>query len=287
MNDHKYLLLLVCLISSFQSKGQEVFVSQATYLERTNEISIKAREKKNIKLTENIADRLIEEADSIIIKEEYEIRERLPIEAYNYLDTTGYSKVYYFNSSHELLATASFIRFEYVEDALQAYFTATFAIEERKSDSPLSFDLSDYVMSNAAFQTLTKGFTSKIEETRTNLPVKLTSALNIKRTDVIDASVLDWNGPEKLHAITYGDFNTNEYQSYFVSGSSEKVLYSEASTFSFYEVRPLPLIINNYPVLLCRKGKPDTDWVWSEMMYYDGETFVSAKDDILPFISQN
>lgn len=286
MSKPTYLLLLFCLTSPFQSMGQEVFVSQATYHKRTNEISINAREKKNIKLTESTADRLINGTDSIIIKEEHEIRERLSIEAYNYLDTTGYSKLYYFNSSHKLLATASFIRFEYIEDALEASFTATFAIEEIKSDSPLSFDISDYAMSHAAFQRYTKGFTSRIEETRTNLPPKLTSILDIERTDVVDASVLDWNGPEKLHVITYGDYNTHEYQSYFVSGISAQILYSEASTFSFYEVRPLPLIINNYPILLCRKGKPDTDWIWSEMMYYDGKTFVTAKDGTLPSNNQ-
>ncbi len=279
-------LLGVLLLTIPQSlNSQAILVSQAEHHEETDEISTAIKVKKNHKDGFGLYEILSQETDSLIAKGEGEgyKRSRLNHRAFYFLDTTGYSKLHFFSENHEFLGVASFVRFEhqigFIDARIRAVFKVTGGSAEKRKSNQSRWS---YLLSENTKERLIQGFTSNSKDSDENLSERLRSLLKIDRTDVFTTSIVEWGENQKLRFIAYGDYRNSKYLSYIISESRAEPLKQETSEFTVYNARALPLAHHGYPIILCRKGKPETDWDWFEVLYYDGKTFTTATDGFIP-----
>lgn len=285
MSRLSYLLSILFLVIPYSLTSQSILVIPAEYHEETDEISIAIKVKKMHEDGFGLYEILSEETDSLITNgedEEYK-RSRLSHRAFYFLDTTGYSNLHFFSENHEFLGVASFVRFEHQTGFIDARIRAVFKVVGGSAEKRKSLQSRwSYLLSEKTIEKLIPNFTSTPKVSDQNLPERLRSVLKIDRTDVLVNSVVEWGEGQKLHFIAYGDYRKSAYLSYIISESDVVPLNKETSEFAIYEAQALPLMHNGYPVILCKKGKPETDWDWFEILYYDGKTFITAPDGFIP-----
>lgn len=258
--------------------AQNGVISQAWYHQNTDEVSIHLRFWKDLEVSDDYSGQLINTTDSIIQDDDYQVRKRLSPIAFDYFDTTGYAHMWYFNEEHKLIGKLHFERFEYQEDELEAYFKAVFSVKQRKADAELAFDLEQYAISSPLLPYQNESFQSSAIHSEIQVSPSEEETLGFSGDEILEGSVIDWNGLNTLYVVTIGNYRQSEWDSKIISSTHPaSPLFKDHSQFAFYSANALPLIINDYPILFCHKGKPDTDWHWSEFMYFNGTHYVTAK----------
>jgi hypothetical protein len=55
-----------------------------------------------------------------------------------------------------------------------------------------------------------------------------------------------------------------------------KVLYKSFEYENITDIKVIPIMKNNFPYILTRNVKPETDVMWDNLLYYDGTKYINS-----------
>jgi len=217
-------------------------------------------------------DLLESKLDSVIIVDDDWGRERLPIEeARKILVLDGLDSLSIYNRRHELICTASLTRVEYLWNGLESYFIAVF--ESDTTDFEQTEELYGISASHKSFTTAS--FAEK-EINDVGLNEFLIKKLKITRSVAWDMRHYRINPPGTIYSVISAySMTSNEAYSYLTSMENNEVsiLNEEVDNYHFLNILPVPVRINEKPLLLISAGYPSSDVIWDYLAEYDGTRY--------------
>jgi hypothetical protein len=224
-------------------------------------------------------DLLESKLDSVIILDDDWGRERLPMqEARRILALSGMDTLSVFNRRHENICHCPLTRVEYLWNGLESYFVAVFkydndTFEQTEELYGISASFRDYNGSPAE------------EITDRSLDEYLKTKLNMKRG-------IDWNmrhyrvsSPANIFSIASSySMESNESMSYLtiVENDSIRVLNMEVNNFHYLNILPLPVKVNDKPLLLISAGYPSSDVIWDYLAFFDSAAYQPMEYNRVP-----
>jgi hypothetical protein len=222
---------------------------------------------------ENVDEEILEpKFDSVIISDVDWGRERLPMEeADKMLVLSGLDTIYIYNRRHQLISKAPLSRVEYLWNGLESYFIGVFkcggtVTEQAEALYGISYNYPGFNASSFSAE--------EIEDDKLNK--SLIGKLNID-------PAMNWNMRHfrtKPHEATYSiissyAMDSNEAQSYLtaIENSEVTILNQEFNNFHFLNILPLPMEVNDKPLLLISAGYPSSDVLWDYLAAFDGTTY--------------
>jgi hypothetical protein len=222
--------------------------------------------------------------DSVIVYEEDWGRERLPMEeAEKFLVLSNLDTLYIFNREHTLVATATFKRVEYLWNGLENYFIAVFT-----SDGKLEAQTEELYGISAGYAgfELTAFSAKEIEDRRLN--ENLVEKLHINPALHCDMRHFKLTAKEDTYSVisAYAS-HSNEGESLltFLGKDEVKILNREINNFHFLNILPLPIEVNEKPLLLISAGYPSSDVLWDYLAGYNGVSYEPIDYNRIPYRS--
>lgn len=207
-------------------------------------------------------------ADSLIYKDDENSRYRFPANlSQNYFDLRGLSKLKIYDNNNKFVSNADFVRVEYLNQNISPVFIAVY-----KTDKKLKTD-NLYGISNfkAEFEPTNYSITRD-----TILTQKLLRKLNEKKPyDGLknNGTHLYFNNSDKVLSI----INSENFAYVVLTTSVDfKVLYKSYDYENISDIKVIPIMKNNFPYILTRNVKPETDVMWDQLLYYDGTKYSNS-----------
>lgn len=222
--------------------------------------------------------------DSVIVYEEDWGRERLPMEeARKFLVLSGLDTLYIFNREHRLVSTATFQRVEYLWNGLENYFIGVF-----KSDGKLVEQTEELYGISAGYSGLASAAFSAKEITDRQLNENMIKRLRINPALQCDMRHFKLTPREDTYSVISAYANhSNEGESLltFIDKDEVKILNRETNNFHFLNILPLPIEMNEKPLLLISAGYPSSDVLWDYLAGYNGKSYEPIDYNRIPFKS--
>lgn len=199
--------------------------------------------------------------DSLIFKDRENTRTRIPLnEAKKHFDLSGLDSIGIYNERGERVATADFLRVEYLYESISSGFIAVYRCKNKPT--PLH---EHFCVGNAQLKPDSVRF-EEIEDQR--LIKQLMSGMD----DSQYSSAYQFKHSDK--DLTISVINSNEKVMIFLtdSGSSE-LIYLSTDSESVSNILALPVIDNGLPLLLIRYNQPDGDMEWDGLLAFDGKDY--------------
>lgn len=210
--------------------------------------------------------------DSVIFSEEDWSRERLPMEeAKKMLVLSGLDTIYIYNRRHQLISKGLLTRVEYLWDGLEGSFIGVFESDGKMKEQTEEL----YGISENFKESDHSSFVWEEVEDH-DLNSTLIDKLNI------DAS-LHWDMRHfrtAPNATTYSiissyKMNSDEGVSYLTAleNNEVKVLNQQLNDYHYLNILPLPIHMNDKPLLLISAGYPSSDILWDYLAAFDGTSY--------------
>jgi len=215
---------------------------------------------------------LASKLDSLVFSEEDWSRERLPMsEARRMLVLSGLDTIFIFNRRHQLVSKATLSRVEYLWDGMEGYFIGVFNGDKKFSAQTEEL----YGVSSHYLPLKTAAFAcEEIEDEKLNN--KLLGSLHIDPFSTWDMRHFKVNPDKATYSIvsTY-KLNSEEGQSYLteLKNNEVKILGQQTNDYHFLNILPLPMQVNNQPLLLISAGYPSSDFLWDYLAAFDGSSY--------------
>ena len=245
--------------------GNKVFIDRVHYFPLTGEayVWVDFNEHYDWKAL----DTLKYQADSVLMDDGEIRRTNFPIKkAEKYFDLTYLDGISIFNYAHEFQGKSRLKRIEYFEDVLGDQVIAILETPNKLKGDRF-YGINGHVK-------LTQSIASK-EIENANLLKSVKDLIGIK-------SHYDW----RLNAIRVEPYGiTYAFYSFAAQDGKEKSFLLEkdndsfsivqeiTNDYSIWEVCPMPIEVNQRPVLLLKVGVPETDLEWYSPAIFDGEKF--------------
>ncbi|MEO9870097.1 hypothetical protein [Ekhidna sp.] len=212
--------------------------------------------------------------DSVVFDDMETRRRRLPMnKAKAFLDLSLLDSISIFNYSHEFKSMARLKRVEYLDANITGGFVAVF-------DTPGLKEWELYGISGTS--DFIEGFKSEYFEDKTlNQAIKeKVNPGNLRAYDVTHVNLHSYG--KTLSAYSCGDYIDN-HKSYLIEtiGDQHEVLFELDDDYTIWDIIPIPIQLNRYPVLLVRLGKPETDFIWYLPVIFDGTKYQLAKEKVV------
>jgi hypothetical protein len=237
------------------------------YFSNENEVYVELYFNKD-DINENEYKKIESLADSLIYQDDENSRHRFPASlSQNYFDLRGLSKLKIYDNNNKFVSNADFVRVEYLNQNISPVFIAVY-----KADNKLKTD-NLYGLSNfkAEFEPTNYSITRD-----TILTQKLLTKLNEKKPyDGLknNGTHLHFNNSDKVLSI----INSENFAYVVLTTSVDfKVLYKSFEYENITDIKVIPIMKNNFPYILTRNVKPETDVMWDNLLYYDGTKYINS-----------
>ena len=206
--------------------------------------------------------------DSLIYQDDENSRNRFPASlSAKHFDLRGLSKLAIYDENNKFVCNADFARVEYLNHSISPCFIAVYKTDKKiKSDNY-------YGISNFEKNLETANY---IITKDTLITQKILNKLNVPKS----YGGLENNG---THIVFKQNNNVisivnSENFAYIVllNGEEFKVIYKSPEPENINDLRVIPIMKNNFPYLLTRNSKPDTDISWDNLLYYDGNKYTNT-----------
>ena len=225
-------------------------------------------------------DLLAARLDSVIVYDDDWGRERLPIEeARNILVLSGLDSLAVYNRDHELICRCPLSRVEYLWNGLENYFIAVFKHADKNFEQTEEL----YGIGSAY---VASGKTSAIEFGDASYDLFLKKKLKLSPS-------LEWqmrhyrlSSPDRTLSLASAySMESSEAQSYLIlkQGDDVRVLNEEINNFHYLNILPLPLSVNDQPLLLISAGYPSRDVLWDYLAAFQDSTYQPLEYNRIPF----
>jgi hypothetical protein len=224
-------------------------------------------------------DLLQSKLDSVIILDDDWGRERLPMEeARRILVLSGMDTLSVFNRRHENICDCPLTRIEYLWNGLESYFVAVFkydndSFEQTEELYGISADFRDYNGAPAE------------EITDRSLDEYVKTKLNMKKSIDWDMRHYRVSSPASILSIASSySMESNEAMSYLtvVENDSISVLNMEVNNFHYLNILPVPVKVNDKPLLLISAGYPSSDVIWDYLAFFDSTAYQPMEYNRVP-----
>jgi hypothetical protein len=215
---------------------------------------------------------LATQLDSVIFSDEDWARERLPIEeARKMLVMTGLDTIYIYNRQHHFISKGYFTRVEYLWDGLESYFIAVF-----KPDINFTAQTEElYAVSSNYAGLDVPGFAcQEIDDQQLNKTLLRKLKIDLSLTWDIRHFRIKPTGATYSIVSSY-KMDSEEGQSFLTATENNDVsiLNKEINDFHYLNILPLPMEVNNKPLLLISAGYPSSDVLWDYLAAFDGKRY--------------
>jgi hypothetical protein len=207
-------------------------------------------------------------ADSLIYKDDENSRLRFPTSlSPKHFDLRGLSKLKVYDDNNKFICNADFVRVEYLNQNISPCFIAVYKTD-KKIMSDNYYCISNF---NGAFEPANYSITKD-----TILTQKLLTKLNVPRPyyglENNGTRIQFKNGDTTISVVNSDNFA----YVVLVSGEEFKVLYKSPEPENISDIMVVPLMKNNFPYLLTRNVKPESDVMWDKLLYFDGKNYINT-----------
>lgn len=242
-----------------------VAIDYVMYYEETNEVTVELFYLNDY--TEEAGNKLKQAAQQVVYDQNEVKRTRIPATiAKTYLDLSGLDKINLFDGQGHFITKAQFVGVDYYEDLISGSMVAAFKLEQALDQQPVFFI--------SASHHLDPG-----------IPTVLPPGKNRRLIDYLVAETgADTTDQWGFHVMQFQQAVSETYT--LMSASNAAYIYAtfNEDIFPVYQADEtvildgvvLDIQFNNKPLILLRQGKPETDWIWSNLLYYDGAVYQSA-----------
>lgn len=266
------LLVFMVLIYSFSfAQSREIYINKTWTFEGNRAFYIPLHLPDSLNSNFEF---LKNKADSVIVSETFLTRKKLPDDITSqYFDLQNIQKIRIYNSEHELVSVATFKRVEYYEDMIDGMFIAVF---EPEKDQILHLkETSLYCLSENAVSFVEKIKSEEIvkkqwtEKIRRKIYFNQDNLLTIKHFEVkMDAK-------DKLTLLSLQNPETKKMSTYLLeqNGPELVILQQFEKDFVIWDLLPIPVSVNNKPVLLVEIVRPETDFTGYVLAVFNGNNY--------------
>ncbi|MCF1749657.1 hypothetical protein [Mariniradius sediminis] len=211
---------------------------------------------------------IVDLSDSLIYKDDENSRHRIPADiASKYFDLRGLSKLKIYDTKHNLVSGADFLRVEYLDQNISPVFIAVYRTDKRIVGD------SYYGIGNFSGQFRPIKFTVSSD---TILSGKLLAQLGDKQTFFglkDNGTHLHFNSGDTVLSV----INSDNYAYIVLTTPKEfQVLYKSVEYENYTDLKIIPLGNGIFPYILTRNVQPDTDVMWDRLLFFDGTKYTSA-----------
>ena len=206
--------------------------------------------------------------DSVIEQNEDWGRERLPMEeAEEYFILTGLDTLSIYDTTHTKVCDCPLKRVEYFWNGMETRFVAVFA----NTGNPVSSEAQFYGVGQAP--------------ERVRFPAFAVDILQDPGFDAHVMGALDFRGnanwrmrhyalrrPPLTYSVVSAETETAESLSWLTLHEEDRItiLNEEVNSVQYLGIVPIPILVNDKPLLLMSVGYPSSDMAWEYLAAYDG-----------------
>jgi hypothetical protein len=192
-------------------------------------------------------------------------RTRLELNEFGkYFNLSGIERIDIYNRSNQHLTYGTFSHIEYVEDLIEGKFVAVFDVNDPNIEQPL------FCVGNAPDTLQSIDFSSFRDE---NLNFQLIYFLQLDLSGYFGIEHYKLDG--KLISTVWADTTAYIVESI---GESRKVLYKSKSSEYISRMAAISTKINEREILLVEFGMPETDYLWSSVLTFNGNEYEVCRD---------
>jgi hypothetical protein len=248
-------------INLFDSNDNNTYIGFVNkfYFQKTNEFFIELYSKSN----DINFEKMSKLADSVIYKDDENIRRRIPLSiASKVFDFRGIKVLTLYDEKHNELTKAHFIRVELLDGNINSYTTAVY-----KTDKPNSLDNAVYCIGNLKAKLTKANYTEFMDTLMTNEIIKklnFTHNYNLESRHYINKeknttfSVINLDSTTQIVEKLNTDYNC---------------VYKSSEREQIFKIVFISITKNSKPILLTKSVVPDTDVEWNSVFVYDGTKY--------------
>ena len=248
-------------IDLFDSNDNCTYVGYVNkyYFQKTNEFYIELYSKR----TDINFDKISKLTDSIIYKDDENVRRRIPLSiASKEFDFSGIRELTLFDGKQNELTKAHFIRVEFLEGSINSYITAVY-----QADSPARVNKAVYCIGNLT-ESLTKANYTEFSDSAMTRDIM--NKLNLTYTLNLESK----HYRESINKPTFSVINMDSTAQIIERlKSGYNCIYKSSEREQIFDLVFIPIIRNTKPILLIKSVVPDTDVDWNSLLVYDGTTY--------------
>jgi len=229
-----------------------LYINGIEYFPQTNEFYVFVPFKNSRTDFESLSSK----ADSVVFKDEETLRSRLPMRiAMENFDLSLMDTLTVFDYSHKLVTGIKFERVEYFSPNIESGFIAVFKPDESnyKTDQefyclgPLSVKLNPVKTKFLVDDALT-------QQIKNDLRIEVQYQWEVKHVKLLETNTI-------LSVFSCDEKNGSRSASYLteIKDGKLRLLNKYNEEYAFWDILPLPISINNMPVLLITMAIPETD----------------------------
>jgi hypothetical protein len=219
-------------------------------------------------------DLLESKLDSTIIFDDDWGRERLPIEdAQRILVLEGLDTLAIFNRRHDLICKCPLTRIEYVWNGLESYFIAVF---KANKDFPGQTEELYGISASLPEKYFTSFSTDELEdETFNNF---LLGKLKVPVAGQWEMRHYRVTPPEAMYSVlsSWSSSGSRSYLTFFERNKAQ-ILNEEVDNFHYLNILPVPIFVNDKPLMLISAGYPSSDVLWDYLAVFDGTRYEAVE----------
>lgn len=213
-------------------------------------------------------EKIVKLTDSLIYEDDENSRHRFPASlAPKYFDLRGLSKLTIYDNNNKFVCNADFLRLEYLNQNISPVFIAVYKTE-KKIKAEGTYGISNF---SGTFKTtkysitkdtiLTQNLLTKLDEQRPYDGLENNGThLVFNNSDTV-LSIINSENFAYIILTTSNDFKTLYKSSYFENVADLKII---------------PLTNNNFPFILTRNIRPESDVMWDNLLYYNGRNYTAT-----------
>lgn len=212
--------------------------------------------------------KIVKLADSLIYADDENSRHKFPENlSQKYFDLRGLSNLKIYDNNNIFYCSAKFLRVEYLDQNISPAFIAVYKTEKKIiadnyygiSNFNEPFEQVKYTMSKDTV--LTQNLLTKLNEHKPYFGLEN------------NGTHLHFSNNDTLLSV----INSENYAYIVLTTNKDlKVLYKSPYFENFLDLKIIPLTKNNFPHILTRNVKPETDVMWDKLLYYDGTKYINA-----------
>lgn len=181
-----------------------------------------------------------------------------------YFKLSGIERIDIYDSSSQQLTSGTFSHIEYVEDLIEGRFVAVFEVDDPKIRQPL------FCVGNGPDTLQRIDFSPFLDG---NLNFQLVDFLQLDLSR--DYGIEHYNLDGKTISTVWVDTTAYIIES---NGRSMEVLYKSKSSEHISRVAAISPKINGREILLVEFGMPETDFLWSSVLVFNGKEYEVSTD---------
>jgi hypothetical protein len=219
-------------------------------------------------ITSDHYENLRQQLDSVIFSDDDIKRSRLPLSvALQNFTLEGLDRIALYDKQSHFIGQGRMLRVEYFEDLMEGQFVAVY-------EKPHSFK-EGYGIGNHELIEREPAFGYSIVEDSL-IDKRITQFLGLKYSR--ELNVNHFKLKETIYS--YLSMDTTAYICKWNGVNLARVYQSEQSS-TIYELIPLPLMIENHPIMLAKFSIPETDMSWNALLIFkDGEFLFAPRNRI-------